>query len=145
MRSTGTQPVYDSRWTYTNKGLLLCEIKEDTDLPYWQNMNIDEAKNKQNLIFSAASERNPAGKMGWESRVMPLKRLVTPRRISYWRGCWNNCLLGRYFVVSLRHLPQVKGNELINILNLEAVEHALWECIQLLIEFEFWRENVPRN
>lgn len=34
----------------------------------------------------------------------------------------------------------MKGNELINILNLEAVEHALSECIQLLIEFEFWRE-----
>ena len=47
MRSTGTQPVYVSRWTYTNKGLLLCKIKDKTDHSYWQNMNIDEAKNKQ--------------------------------------------------------------------------------------------------
>lgn len=30
----------------------------------------------------------------------------------------------------------MKGNELINILNLEAVEHAFSECTQ----FEFWRE-----
>ena len=53
MRSTGTQPVNVSRWTYTNKGLLLCEIKDETDLSYWQNKNIDEAKNKQKHIFSA--------------------------------------------------------------------------------------------
>lgn len=32
-------------------------------------MKIDEAKNKQKLIFSVASERNSTGKMGWESRV----------------------------------------------------------------------------
>jgi len=37
----------------------------------------------------------------------------------------------------------VRGNESFNILNLKAVEHALLECIQLLIDF--WREKVPRN
>lgn len=35
----------------------------------------------------------------------------------------------------------MKGNESVNILNLEEVEHALSECIQLLIDF--WREKTP--
>lgn len=60
MRSTGTQPVYVSRWTYTNKDL----IKDETDLSYWQNMNIDEAKNKQNLIFCARFRKKSSRQNG---------------------------------------------------------------------------------
>ena len=45
---------------------------------------------------------------------MSLKWFVTPRRICYWRDCWNICLLGRYSVVSFSTPPAVSEGKRID-------------------------------